>query len=1066
MTMRHLFLFIIILSIFPKDMYSQEINDTTISDTLRPVMMLSSSSAPSIPKITSETPPSPQAVAFNRLGDYQVNNNYGVPDINIPLFEIDFHGYKIPLTLHYEAMPMKSGYNYDVTGLGWTLSGNSCVSRTIKDRADELSPYMHISSPFKLDSFSGTSHGYGWDYSSYMNDANFQYDSYNIVLPSGRTIPFLMYRDDNGVMQFDKLSWDSNVIIECSYSPHSIDGFTVTDENGVIYDFTVADKGTNNFQNDPNALRNVTWLLTSISVPGKGSIYYFYNNNVSIYTTVIGEPVLKLTRVCSQMDEDEFLPSLSASETVIQQSPAYNMRFIKSIYFGPSRVDFNYEDQGKHMKEIAIIEDNDTIRRFTLNISGSNLSSLVISGQNREDKLEYGFEYHHNNYINSGPNGLYTDFWGNLCESSTLHDIGNFNMYFNNREDGNISIDTAMIQSQIAEMARFVPNKEHDDSYYYKIKLQSQVYGEKRQPTSPENHGVLSSITYPNGGHTLFAFENNRFLTASAEDGDLVFDRRKQRIRKGGGFRIRSIINYTADNHIANEEHYRYGLTYGDIPNSNIPLPIPEDYDSNEHIGCGEAVVDPNLLTFMDYSYYANRDIAVGEFQRMAVGQNSTFKIFYNPSGSATWWDAEFSASTFRSLLGGRRPVVYPEITVYHGNPDEQDACKSKTVYKYDIYKYTHNPQTYYMSYFNNTLLPDTAYFEDIYYHFDAPRLVARECPEKRHQLKSKLDYSLDANNHTWTLFSEEKYKYNETHMAKHGSIFNSNKSRESHTCNELNNTPWWMRYNLSDFYIFLENQCWGRNTISHKTTTFYRQGGTCTDDNTLTEKYSYLFPDVLRSREYTDVYDNKDTYLYVGEEESCDTVISAMKSRNMLASVLSSATTACLYWPDTISGTKVEYAFFGNRILPSKLYERNGEVYEESVEALSYDSYGNPTEIVDYKTGIHSVYIWDTYGRYLTAMMIDATLSQVDSVYSQIVSEDSRSRHTVLQSLLPNAQIQTWDYIPLIGVSSHTDASGNTLLYEYDGLGRLKSEKRMVNGRTTPELIKEYEYNYLNQRI
>ena len=65
--------------------------------------------SPNLPDI----PPSPQAVAFNRLGDYQVNNNYGAPNISIPLFEIDFHGYKIPLTLHYEASPLKSGYNYD-----------------------------------------------------------------------------------------------------------------------------------------------------------------------------------------------------------------------------------------------------------------------------------------------------------------------------------------------------------------------------------------------------------------------------------------------------------------------------------------------------------------------------------------------------------------------------------------------------------------------------------------------------------------------------------------------------------------------------------------------------------------------------------------------------------------------------------------------------------------------------------------------------------------------------------------------------------------------------------------
>ena len=94
-----------------------------------------------------DVPPSPQAAAINRLGDFQVTNNYGAPDINIPLFEIDHHGYKIPLALHYEATPLKPGYNYDVTGMGWTLSGNSCVSRTIKDRADEYT-YFNFSTPF------------------------------------------------------------------------------------------------------------------------------------------------------------------------------------------------------------------------------------------------------------------------------------------------------------------------------------------------------------------------------------------------------------------------------------------------------------------------------------------------------------------------------------------------------------------------------------------------------------------------------------------------------------------------------------------------------------------------------------------------------------------------------------------------------------------------------------------------------------------------------------------------------------------------------------------------------
>ena len=206
-----------------------------------------------------DVPPSPQAAAFNRLGDYQVNNNYGAPDINIPLFEIDHHGYKIPLTLHYEATPLKPGYNYDVTGMGWTLSGNSCVSRTIKDRADECA-YLNFSTPFTLDTFQdnlGSQLMYV-NYKDRLYQLNYQYDSYNIVLPSSRTIPFYMHKS-NGVMTYDLMPSDGNVQITCYYGTNSIDSFKVRDENGVTYHFRDAETAHNGFDNDVNAYRNVTW---------------------------------------------------------------------------------------------------------------------------------------------------------------------------------------------------------------------------------------------------------------------------------------------------------------------------------------------------------------------------------------------------------------------------------------------------------------------------------------------------------------------------------------------------------------------------------------------------------------------------------------------------------------------------------------------------------------------------------------------------------------------------------------------------------------------------------------
>lgn len=43
------------------------------------------------PSVIPDTPTSPQAQAFVRLGEYTMNNSSGIPDIGLPLFQIDFH---------------------------------------------------------------------------------------------------------------------------------------------------------------------------------------------------------------------------------------------------------------------------------------------------------------------------------------------------------------------------------------------------------------------------------------------------------------------------------------------------------------------------------------------------------------------------------------------------------------------------------------------------------------------------------------------------------------------------------------------------------------------------------------------------------------------------------------------------------------------------------------------------------------------------------------------------------------------------------------------------------------
>ena len=1084
-------------------------------------MLLFGGSVPCLGYMVPDIPPSPQAAAFNRLGDYQVNNNYGMPDINIPLFEIDFHGYKIPLTLYYEACPLKPGYNYDVTGVGWTLSGNSCVSRTIRDIADE-----RASTPFTIDGFKNTSGAdkmyLYYHYNNLLDKVNYQYDSYNIVLPSGRNIPFLMYNCD-GIIICHNMSPDGGIKITCSYTSNSINAFTVKDENGVTYNFTLAEKAANILQDDPNACRHVTWLLTSIEIPAKGTIYYQYTDNPVVINTqnVPREPVVSVCRLYDSWGEWPNQKHFTVKGMFRSQSPRYEMRLLKKIVYGPTQVNFSYMDDKQHMKEITVSDNGTTVRKFSLNIYGSSifpnwhLNSLVISGQNNDDKLEYGFSYSNNNP------GNYTDYWGNMCNAGPtvnagnghtvnnygLDDLGNFNLFFG--YDG-IGLDRAGIQQQLNSngiLAQLIENEEGDHSYYYKLKLQTTTQGDTRVPTTPDKHGVLTSITYPNGGRTSFSWENHRFPTATAADGDIITDRRRQRIIEGGGFRIESIINWTADGEIANKDYYRYGYTLGDVMHRDFPLPLPDYLNAgtvtlndtvNHHTGCGEAVVDPNLFTFMSgFSY--SQSLVPGtsssysyaepkEFRKMLLGQDSRFKNIsnnQNVQGIPVWWEATFSAVRFRSLIGGRRPVVYPEITVYHGQPFDTSECISKTVYRYDIYKHQF-PDYYsgdnYLSGSNQSSVQDTAYFEPLYFEDAYPALSCCEHPADRHQLKSKSDYSYNSGSGRWELVSEEKYKYSNHGISKDGFIFESFFSRENYYPHYDNLSYNQLGYNhplinapLRNFYKPVTLKL-GKFTLTEKTTTDLRSGGTRSEDNTRTERYSYLYGGMLKYRDYSDLYhrvrsdygydscDKRDMFSYSGEE-SDSPVLAEMKSRNMLASLTCAETLSGVLLSSTVKGSKIDYKFFGDNILPFKLYETNGDVYEETIEIVSYDSYGNPVEMKDLRTGMHSVFLWDTYGRYMLAMINNAAWSQVQNIAAQLSAGTSVTRYATLKNLLPNAQIQTWDYKPLTGVSSHTDINGETVIYEYDGLGRLKAEKRLVNGTTEPEVLHEYEYNYMNQQ-
>ena len=293
---------------------------------------------------------------------------------------------------------------------------------------------------------------------------------------------------------------------------------------------------------------------------------------------------------------------------------------------------------------------------------------------------------------------------------------------------------------------------------------------------------------------------------------------------------------------------------------------------------------------------------------------------------------------------------------------------------------------------------------------------------------------------------------YNHLHSNGNGDIHDLNQSYGANPENSLR---------LGEFYS-LHNNTRGTSRLFHTLYTNSKyQGYSITRSVT----NSYVYGEHVRSSTYWDGLSNKiNQYVYSADSADFYTIYQDLKDQNILVSLLNEATYDSNS-PDNRPGVafKTKYAYFGNKILPQKVYAYNQTDYEELYQIVSYSDSNKPIEVIDSRTGIHTAYLWGYSGRYMVAKVQGATYSQViNALDGNLASDLSNLEDIRNASSLSNALIETWTYKPLVGVTSYTDATGLTTFYEYDGLGRLKSDGISTSSQT--EKKHSYEYNFITQ--
>lgn len=135
------------------------------------------------------------------------------------------------------------------------------------------------------------------------------------------------------------------------------------------------------------------------------------------------------------------------------------------------------------------------------------------------------------------------------------------------------------------------------------------------------------------------------------------------------------------------------------------------------------------------------------------------------------------------------------------------------------------------------------------------------------------------------------------------------------------------------------------------------------------------------------------------------------------------------------------------------------------------YDSYGN-LHLSRKKDGMATVYFWGYHGGKIIAKIEGIQSSTMSNYGLRILdrrsNQDSdKEREKALRDLLnlhrtrpgfTSGKFTIYTYDPLIGVTSITDARGETVYYHYDDFNRLKYIKDSESN-----ILKEYNYNYKN---
>ncbi|MBS1681928.1 MAG: hypothetical protein JST48_09465 [Bacteroidetes bacterium] len=458
----------------------------------------------------SVIPPAPVSREFAKYITQEVTLYNGIPEINIPLYTIKLKGLNIPINLSYHASGIKYGQEDGYVGVGWVLNPGYRISRSIYGHADDQvsmpSDFLSTISSLEMQANSDVAKRVDRDQylsqfvpnkslglGSFLDGA---FDQFVFSTPSSSGEFIITDRTNKVVTTLE----ESNLSIDyktgqtqCTFGSGSlfygIMGFQITDELGNKYAFGEYNPQSQCLLETTSSGNAVTaWGMSDITTPTGDQVSFAYGRRAA----------------------GEFINHMR-TYTIAEASGAAITDGIENIYTGngyysffPTQITtpnetitFQY-GTGDYVDMISKIDikslTGDLIKTINFFYSMSFyggvhyrfLDYITISGSDLVATEKYSFDYHDRNSTDN-----YTlDHYGNHL-STYMMPIPYYHQEF--LDDPILVPDGSGYQSQT--MIQYLPG----------------ATSREPNPVVPPDYFSLKRITYPTGGYTDYEFESGKY---------------------------------------------------------------------------------------------------------------------------------------------------------------------------------------------------------------------------------------------------------------------------------------------------------------------------------------------------------------------------------------------------------------------------------------------------------------------------------------------------------------------------------------------------------------------------